>query len=53
MHHTFAIALLLTGLVALGGCGQTGPLYLPGDDDKESRKPEPVGEPPQALETAA
>lgn len=28
------LALLLAALIVLSGCGQTGPLYLPDDQDE-------------------
>lgn len=40
MRHLLAIVALAAALPQLGGCGQTGPLYLP-------REP---GEPPAAVE---
>ena len=53
MHLSFTLTLLLAGLIALGGCGQTGPLYLPEDNSKESPKPESVSDPALESETAA
>lgn len=38
---------LMCALLALGACGQKGPLYLPEDD------PEPVEEPAPADETTS
>ena len=40
MRHLLAIVALAAALPQLGGCGQTGPLYLP-------REP---GEPPVEME---
>lgn len=40
MRHLLAIVALAAGLPQLGGCGQTGPLYLPQEP----------GEPPVAVE---
>ena len=50
MRHTIAAFFLLTELLFLGGCGQTGPLYLPEEkaqvvpeEEPEQRQPRPVG----------
>jgi len=29
MNHPIAAILLVTTAISLGGCGQTGPLYMP------------------------
>lgn len=34
---SFLAILLLTGMLAISGCGQKGPLYLPDDQKKEKK----------------
>jgi len=41
--RTLLTTLALVGLVALAGCGQSGPLYLPGNP---SEVREPAAQPP-------
>lgn len=35
---TFLAMILLAGMLAISGCGQKGPLYLPDDDQKKEKK---------------
>jgi predicted small lipoprotein YifL len=36
-HTARLLLLILTSLTLLGGCGQTGPLYLPDEQQEEER----------------
>jgi predicted small lipoprotein YifL len=47
MRHLPVIAALAAALLQLGGCGQTGPLYLP----QEPGEPPVVVEQPPVLTT--
>ena len=35
---TRLVLLILASLILLGGCGQTGPLYLPDEQQEEERE---------------
>jgi predicted small lipoprotein YifL len=41
MRHSLTAIFLLSGLLFLGGCGQTGPLYLPNEKPEEAPEEEP------------
>ncbi len=51
MRHLFAIVVLAAALAQLAGCGQTGPLYLPGDSppepQEEAQEEQPQPDEPQ------
>ena len=48
MRSFCAKAYLMTGLLLLAGCGQTGPLYLP---EKEREQPKPQEQPAPAAQS--
>ena len=50
MHARLTTLLLLFAIVALGACGQTGPLYLPEELPEELPKEQPEKAPVQASE---
>jgi len=37
MHHLLAALLIAATCVALGGCGQTGPLYMPTEEAPQAQ----------------
>ena len=45
LYHATATVILAAALAQLGGCGQTGPLYLPESKEPKSG-PEVQSEPP-------
>ena len=55
MRYTIATIIVLTALSSMAGCGQTGPLYLPGHEPdnppEDSTKEKPAKAEPQS-ETA-
>lgn len=43
MRPTFVVALLLSALLGLAGCGQKGPLYHP-DDEEAAKRYDPASQ---------
>ena len=50
MPHTVTALLIAVAFAALGGCGQTGPLYMPPPEEAPAARPgasvEPGAQPP-------
>ncbi|AMD02535.1 lipoprotein [Halomonas sp. ANAO-440] len=42
MSHRLALAPLILAVLLLAGCGQTGPLYLPDDEQAAERYGNPA-----------
>ena len=45
MPHGYTALLIAVALAVLGGCGQTGPLYMPAPEAPPQAQPPASGEP--------